>query len=110
MTATERAERTKRKPPRKGGREEGETMYQMYATHTKIRSRMVEMGVDRSWMCKKLDMSPSTFSAKMNAKSDLSLREAYTILDILHIPRNQIYVYFPLNGKADDPIWEEATA
>ena len=63
--------------------------------HYRIRSRMYELGVDASYMAKRLGMSDASYSFRMNARRPWRLNEMYDVMDILGIPSSEMNEYFP---------------
>lgn len=46
-----------------------------------------------------IGQSPAALSNRIRGKTPFEVDLAYQILDILNIPRNKIYLYFPKNGQ-----------
>ncbi len=60
-----------------------------------LRAAMVEAGYSQAKLSKAMKWSPNTTSAKINNKSEITLREAAALCDLLHIndleKRNRIF-------------------
>ena len=65
----------------------------------KLRARMKELDVDQLYLAKKLKMCPASLSLRMTGKIQWQLDEMYAAMDILHLPHDQLHLYFPQNGK-----------
>lgn len=55
----------------------------------KLKSAIIEAGYTQETLSKELNMSPNTFSAKINGKSKFNIDEIYRICKILNINTNE---------------------
>lgn len=74
----------------------------------KLRGRIEEMGADRKWLAKQLDVCPTYFSQRMTGKLPWSMDDVYRLCDVLRIPTEEIPVYFPRDGISKAAILELA--
>ena len=66
----------------------------------KIKGRMRELGKTQSDVAKELGLNSSTFNRKINRKDGhyLSIKEAYSLIEYLEIPLEDISFYFFINS------------
>lgn len=67
----------------------------MNKKYIRLKATMIEHEVDERYLNKKLNRGARYISAKLNDKTSWKLDEIYTICDILHIPYDEIHLYFP---------------
>lgn len=66
--------------------------------HKRLRAAMCAAGVTGQDIARRLDCSGNSVSARMTGRVPWSMSDAYTILDMLGLPSDQIYTYFPPGG------------
>lgn len=64
----------------------------------KLRGKMSEMDINNNALANFLNRSPSYVSTHMTHSQSWELDEIYKILDLLMIPPEEIFTYFPPNG------------
>lgn len=64
----------------------------------KLRGKIAEMGYNLSAVANYLNRSRSYVSNRMMHAADWKIDEAYKVLDLLEIPYEEIFTYFPPNG------------
>lgn len=62
--------------------------------YSKLRGRMREKGLTQEEVAISSEMSPSTFSLKLNNQSNFSQDDICNLSDVLEIPHIEIGVYF----------------
>lgn len=67
----------------------------MNKKYIRLKAAMIEHDVDERYLNRKLNRGPSYISAKLNDKTSWKLDDIYQICDILHIPYDEIHLYFP---------------
>lgn len=72
----------------------------MAKPHAKLRGAMVASDIDESYLARKLLRGVTYISARMMGRKPWPLDEAYAIMDMLHLPHEQLSVYFPPQGRA----------
>lgn len=60
-----------------------------------IRAEMSRQKISGADMAEKLGISPAAFSARINGRSQFSLKQAYQIMKILGLPMDHFSRYFP---------------
>lgn len=65
--------------------------------YAKLRGKMAEMDINCSALANYLGRSANYISWRFNNKFPWNIDEAYKILDLLEIPKEQIVEYFPPN-------------
>lgn len=82
--------------------------------YKRLRAKMREEGITGNDLARWMGMTPNSISARMTCRVSWSLQDAYQVLDYLSIPREELYDYFPPDGKDTDPanrmnpVFEEA--
>lgn len=66
--------------------------------YAKLRGKMAEMDINSTALANYLGRSPTYISAHLTHKHSWDIDEAYKILDLLEVPKDQIVEYFPPNG------------
>lgn len=66
--------------------------------YAKLRGKMAEMDVTSTALANYLGRSSTYISAHMTHKYSWDVDEAYKILDLLKVPKEEIVEYFPPNG------------
>lgn len=64
----------------------------------KLRGKMSEMDINNNALANFLGRSPSYVSTRMTHNYSWELDEIYKILDLLMIPQEEIFTYFPPNA------------
>ena len=67
--------------------------------YRKLRGAILQAGYKHSEVAKAVGLSSSNFSRRMTDAHSFTLTEAYTILELLKLPREDISIYFPYHGK-----------
>ena len=67
--------------------------------YERLRKKMREEGITGNDLARWMRMNPNSISARMTGRVSWSLQDAYQILDYLSIPREELYDYFPPDGK-----------
>ena len=67
----------------------------------RLRGRMRERNITQADMAAALGCSTVCVSQRLCAKSPWQLDEMYVIMSILHIPTEDMYLYFPRDGKGE---------
>ena len=67
--------------------------------YKRLRGKMREEGITGNDLARWMGMTPNSISARMTGRVSWSLQDAYQILDYLSIPREELYDYFPPDGK-----------
>ncbi len=70
----------------------------------KLRGRMHEMDINSNALANFLGRSQSYVSTRMTHNSSWELDEIYKILDLLMIPPEEIFTYFPPNGVLPEKV------
>lgn len=70
----------------------------MARPHAKLRGALVAAGIDERHLARKLLRGTAYISQRMMGKKPWPIDEAYTILDLIRIPHDQLPVYFPPKG------------
>lgn len=66
--------------------------------HSYLRAKLKEYDIDEEYIGRKIMRSPSYISQRMTGKKPWQIDEAYAILDLIHIPHEQLPIYFPPKG------------
>lgn len=66
--------------------------------YKRLRAAMSAAGVTGQDIARRLDCSGNTISARMTGRVPWSMSDAYMVLDMLSLPSDQIYTYFPPGG------------
>lgn len=77
-------------------------------TYQKLRKLLAANDIDQSYLARKLLRSTAYVSLCMRGKREWKLGECYQIMDLLHVPYNQLTELFPRDGI--DNISDESTA
>lgn len=64
-----------------------------------LRERMKIMDTTSMELAERIDVTPVTFSKKLRGRSPWRDFEMYAILDYLHVPHEDLYLYFPPAGR-----------
>ena len=67
--------------------------------YAKLRGKMAEMDVKAADLANNLGKSRQYISQHLLGKYSWNIDEAYKILDLLEVPKEQIVEYFPPNGE-----------
>ena len=67
--------------------------------YSELREEMKKNDIGQAYLAKLLHVSGTYVSLRINGKMSWSLEDSYKILEILRIPPEQIYYYFPPGGK-----------
>lgn len=67
----------------------------MLKKYTRLKVAMIEKDLDEKHINRMLDRGCSYMTNKMNDRSAWRLDDVYKICDILHIPYDEIHLYFP---------------
>ena len=65
-----------------------------------LRRALFEADMPQAELAKPLGRSPGYVDVRMAGRASWTMADAYTICDVLHIPREEIYKYFPPDGIA----------
>ncbi len=65
----------------------------------KLRGKLVEAGITQQELGYHIGRNYQSVNARMNDRLSWSLAEMYQTLDLLHIPHDQLHIYFPKDGK-----------
>ena len=63
-----------------------------------LRRMLAACDMDEAYLARRLLRSKRCISLRMMAKYPWTLDECYQIMDLLHIPHDQLSVYFPKDG------------
>lgn len=63
--------------------------------YLKLRTAIMAADKKQDELAAAIAVSPSTFSKKINAQTAWTMWEAYTLLELLHIPDHDLPEYFP---------------
>lgn len=66
--------------------------------HNCLRAKLKEHDIDEEYIGRKILRSKSYISQRMTGKKPWPMDEAYAILDMMHIPHDQLPIYFPPKG------------
>lgn len=64
----------------------------------RLRGRLTQLGMTQKYLAKELGIGFASLNHRMNGKYPWNLDEAYKVCEILDIPKDEIYIYFPPNG------------
>jgi hypothetical protein len=67
--------------------------------YRKLRGAITERGVHIYDLAGHLGVEPMTVSQRMVGRTPWKLDEVYKVMDYLEIPKDQIYDYFPPEGR-----------
>lgn len=70
----------------------------MARPHAKLRGAMMAADIDSRYLARKLKRGSAYVSTRMMGHEPWTITECYEILDLLHIPHDQLAVYFPPKG------------
>lgn len=63
--------------------------------YIKLRTAIMIAEKKQEELAAAIAVNPTTFSKKMTAKAAWTMWEAYKMCELLHIPENELTVYFP---------------
>ena len=63
-----------------------------------LAGRMAELGIDRPYLAKKLNISLPSVDRRFAGKQPWKLDEMYRTLDIIQKPEKALHYFFPRNG------------
>lgn len=66
--------------------------------YAKLRGKMAEMDINSQALANYLGKSSAYISTHLTHKYGWDIDEAYKILELLNVPREEIVEYFPPNG------------
>ena len=66
-----------------------------------LRKMLVEKDLRQQDLNKKIGKSDAYFSSRINGKKPFDFDVAYKILDVLEIPRADVFKYFPPHGMSE---------
>ena len=61
---------------------------------TKLNARIVESGMSKTFIAKKLGITREGFYKKLNGKSEFKASELYKLIDILHLSEDESRIIF----------------
>lgn len=67
----------------------------MLKKYIRLKAAMIEQDIDEKYLNRMLNRGASYISKKLNDKASWRLDDVYKICDILHIPYDEIHLYFP---------------
>lgn len=70
----------------------------MARPHAKLRGAMVAADMDEEYFARKLLRGRTYISQRMMGKKPWAMDEVYEIMQLLHIPHEQMAEYFPPKG------------
>ena len=70
----------------------------MAKRHANLRGALVAADITEKYLARKLLRGVTYVSHRMSGKEPWALDECYQILDLLHIPHDQLHIYFPPGG------------
>lgn len=71
--------------------------------HEKLRRLMAASDIDQEYLCRKLMRGSNYISKRMMGRASWTLEECYQILDMLHVPDNQLHEMFPRQNAGQAP-------
>ena len=67
----------------------------MLKKYTRLKVAMIEHDIDENHLNRMLNRGHAYVSNKLNDRASWRLDDVYKICDILHIPYDEIHLYFP---------------
>lgn len=68
-------------------------------SYWRLRRRMQDLGITHDDLAAELGLTRPAISARLCAKVDWELKQVYTVARLLDIPEEEIYLYFPADGR-----------
>ena len=66
--------------------------------HRVLRAELKKQDIDPAYLADYLHIDRSTLYRRLGAQSPWTIREVYSIMDMLHLPYDQIHIVFPPGG------------
>ncbi len=66
--------------------------------YSKLRGRMAEMDIPNYALANFLNVSTAYVSSRMTNRYSWTIEEVYKIMDLLMIPQEELFEYFPKDG------------
>ena len=67
-----------------------------------LRAEMVRAGVDQAYACKQRGCGQTYMTERFTGRRPWTMDDAYWWLEFLDLPREDIYKYFPPQGRAEE--------
>ena len=67
--------------------------------YDKLRKTLKGEEIPCSYLSKLMDRCPQYITARMKGEKCWTVDEAYFLCDLLHIPQEEFFLYFPRGGK-----------
>lgn len=69
--------------------------------YKELRRAMRSADVSNVYLAEKLDMAASSVSLRLNGHCPWESDRMYAVMDLLHLPYDQLHIYFPPGGVAN---------
>lgn len=77
--------------------------------YRELRKALRAADISNAYLAEKLGIAPSSVSLRLNAHHPWEQDRMYLIMDLLHLPHDQLHIYFPPKGRQEHRTESKAT-